>query len=120
MAVIRVDIDSHPEPVAALPDLDRVDGPVIVMIHGYKYQPGHPVHCPNPRHPGCFRKGVGRLQSRSYRPKLRSVHAIESGGRPWHLDSKHYFAHLGHQVSRARHDLLGTDFKVQAARLPRR
>ena len=47
MAVIRVDIDCHPEPVAALPDLDRVDGPVIVMIHGYKYQPGHPVHCPH-------------------------------------------------------------------------
>ncbi|QEW19332.1 hypothetical protein LA6_001515 [Marinibacterium anthonyi] len=24
-------------------------GPVIVMIHGYKYQPGHPDHCPHRR-----------------------------------------------------------------------
>lgn len=22
-------------------------GPVTVMLHGYKYQPGHPVHCPH-------------------------------------------------------------------------
>lgn len=22
-------------------------GPVTIMVHGYKYQPGHPVHCPH-------------------------------------------------------------------------
>jgi len=25
----------------------RTDGPAIVLIHGYKYQPGHPDHCPH-------------------------------------------------------------------------
>ncbi|MDJ0821292.1 MAG: alpha/beta fold hydrolase [Paracoccaceae bacterium] len=26
--------------------LDSTPGPVTLMIHGYKYQPGHPIHCP--------------------------------------------------------------------------
>lgn len=25
----------------------REDGPAIIMIHGFKYQPGHQVHCPH-------------------------------------------------------------------------
>ncbi len=26
-----------------------LDGPIIVMIHGFSYQPGHPAHCPHHR-----------------------------------------------------------------------
>ncbi len=32
---------------AALPHALVGDGPIIVMIHGYKYRPGCPVHCPH-------------------------------------------------------------------------
>lgn len=32
----------------ALADALAADtGPVTIMVHGYKYQPGHPVHCPH-------------------------------------------------------------------------
>ena len=38
--------------------LERNPGPVTVLIHGYRYQPGHPIHCPHtslnsliPKHP---------------------------------------------------------------------
>lgn len=32
----------------ALADALATDsGPVTIMVHGYKYQPGHPVHCPH-------------------------------------------------------------------------
>lgn len=27
--------------------LRRDDGPITIMVHGYKYQPGHPIHCPH-------------------------------------------------------------------------
>lgn len=27
--------------------LSRDPGPITVMLHGYKYQPGHPIHCPH-------------------------------------------------------------------------
>lgn len=27
--------------------LRRYSGPVTIMVHGYKYLPGHPVHCPH-------------------------------------------------------------------------
>ncbi|MFD1509948.1 DUF726 domain-containing protein [Lacimonas salitolerans] len=36
--------------LADMPDLDALaagDGPVVILTHGYKFQPGHPVHCPH-------------------------------------------------------------------------
>ncbi|MEO0937243.1 MAG: alpha/beta hydrolase [Pseudomonadota bacterium] len=34
-------------------------GPIIVMIHGYKYLPGHPRHCP---HVSIFKSGATHVQ----------------------------------------------------------
>ena len=35
-------------PVAdTIRDTARGTGPVILMIHGYKFEPGHPDHCPH-------------------------------------------------------------------------
>lgn len=28
-------------------ELEAETGPVTVLIHGYRYQPGHPIHCPH-------------------------------------------------------------------------
>jgi len=38
---------SHAHPHAALLRAAEGDGPIIVMIHGFKYQPGHTLHCPH-------------------------------------------------------------------------
>ena len=55
MPVIRIDAEAE-RPVLhcsnewfewALDQQDDGTGPVIVMIHGYKYQPGHSAHCPH-------------------------------------------------------------------------
>lgn len=36
------------EPACAhLGETRQIEGPAIVMIHGYKYAPGHPHHCPH-------------------------------------------------------------------------
>ncbi|MGV6848351.1 MAG: alpha/beta hydrolase [Marinibacterium sp.] len=40
------------------------NGPVIVMLHGYKYLPGHPVHCPHRR--------IFALQPNSNCPRAQS------------------------------------------------
>ena len=37
------------EALPCLHEAARGNGPVIVMIHGYKYLPGHPDHCPHRR-----------------------------------------------------------------------
>lgn len=55
MPVIRINAEGdrpmlHRSPRAAALELQRSDpgtGPAVVMIHGYKYLPGHPVHCPH-------------------------------------------------------------------------
>lgn len=55
MPVIRINATAdqphlHGTPRSLWPVLGRHAhgaGPVIVMIHGYKYQPGHAVHCPH-------------------------------------------------------------------------
>lgn len=53
MPIVRINADGPqavPAHGRALPGLESVAqgaGPVIVMIHGYKYLPGHPVHCPH-------------------------------------------------------------------------
>ena len=55
MPVVRINsVESSPQlhgtsrPVwPTLRRLGRVPGPVIVMIHGYKYEPGHARHCPH-------------------------------------------------------------------------
>lgn len=33
--------------LSALSDAAEGSGPIIVMLHGYKFLPGHPVHCPH-------------------------------------------------------------------------
>lgn len=41
-------LHNSPSPVAsALRRGGETPGPVIIMIHGYKYQPKHPLHCPH-------------------------------------------------------------------------
>ncbi|MDK3016132.1 esterase/lipase family protein [Pseudodonghicola flavimaris] len=55
MALVRINavgndpvLHNSPLPVArALARADRGDGPAMVMIHGFKYLPGHPRHCPH-------------------------------------------------------------------------
>lgn len=66
MPVIRINADGdqpalhdNPRPVAAeLAQYASETGPVIAMIHGYKYRPGDPVHCPHrtilSRHPADY------------------------------------------------------------------
>ncbi|TDK43098.1 alpha/beta hydrolase [Antarcticimicrobium luteum] len=55
MPVIRINaigetagLHTSPAPVgAALARIGPTDGPAVVMIHGFKYQPGHRQHCPH-------------------------------------------------------------------------
>lgn len=55
MPVIRINaigetarLHGSPAPVAAaLERIGPTEGPAVVMIHGYKYQPGHKQHCPH-------------------------------------------------------------------------
>ena len=55
MPVIRINaiddtprLHGSPKPVeAALARVGRTEGPAVVMIHGYKYRPGHRQHCPH-------------------------------------------------------------------------
>ncbi|MCK5502398.1 MAG: hypothetical protein KAI82_14255, partial [Tritonibacter mobilis] len=55
MAVIRINaVDEMPVLHARLRSFDdgiarlaHVPGPVVIMVHGYKYQPGNPNHCPH-------------------------------------------------------------------------
>ena len=55
MAVIRINaigeqavLHGSPRPLdQALERAGRADGPAVVMIHGYKYLPGHARHCPH-------------------------------------------------------------------------
>lgn len=55
MPVIRINaigetarLHGSPTPVgAALARIGPTEGPVVVMIHGFKYQPGHRLHCPH-------------------------------------------------------------------------
>lgn len=55
MPVIRINamgetarLHGSPTPVgAALARIGPTEGPAVVMIHGYKYQPGHRQHCPH-------------------------------------------------------------------------
>ncbi|MBE1283123.1 MAG: alpha/beta hydrolase [Rhodobacteraceae bacterium] len=55
MPMIRINAcgdapELHLSPRPVWPTLKRAsqtDGPVIIMIHGYKYLPGHSVHCPH-------------------------------------------------------------------------
>ncbi len=55
MPVIRVNADGekptlHCGTNRIVTELDRKDrgtGPVIILIHGYKFQPHHPIHCPH-------------------------------------------------------------------------
>lgn len=55
MPVIRInangsDLGLHDSPQPALSLLRSVargPGPVVVMTHGYRFRPGHPVHCPH-------------------------------------------------------------------------
>ena len=42
------DLHDRPGPLGQyLPDLLAGDGPVILMLHGYKYAPGHARECPH-------------------------------------------------------------------------
>lgn len=55
MPLIRINARGHDpvlhgEGLCALPwvaEAAQGRGPVILMLHGYKFQPGHPVHCPH-------------------------------------------------------------------------
>lgn len=55
MPIIRLNADdtnyrlhgSTQSPMAALSRLALGKGPVIVMIHGFSFEPGHPLHCPH-------------------------------------------------------------------------
>lgn len=55
MPVIRINakgetarLHGSPAPVeAALARIGPTEGPAVVMIHGFKYQPGHQQHCPH-------------------------------------------------------------------------
>lgn len=55
MPMIRINADGNrlvPGRRGGLPDFRAAaqgKGPVIVMVHGYKYLPGHPDHCPHRR-----------------------------------------------------------------------
>lgn len=48
MTLLR--INANMDGLAPLPDLASLatgSGPVLILTHGYKFQPGHPVHCPH-------------------------------------------------------------------------
>lgn len=55
MPMIRINAEADqpilhnsPRPIwSTLRRANRSDGPVVVMIHGYKYLPGHQKHCPH-------------------------------------------------------------------------
>jgi len=55
MPIVRINAEGtapqlhrHRSPASEhLRRIGATPGPVIVMIHGYKYQPHHPVHCPH-------------------------------------------------------------------------
>ncbi|MFD3191344.1 alpha/beta hydrolase [Sedimentitalea sp. HM32M-2] len=55
MAIIRVNATgencclhgSEQDLAACLRQYASAPGPAVIMIHGYSYQPGHPVHCPH-------------------------------------------------------------------------
>jgi pimeloyl-ACP methyl ester carboxylesterase len=55
MPVIRINAKAdiailHNSPRSVKTELDRIEtgnGPVIIMIHGYKFSPGHARHCPH-------------------------------------------------------------------------
>jgi len=78
MPVIRVNqrdegLELHRSPAPALAALRRAaqggDGPVIVMVHGFKFRPGDSGHCPHehifaPRDVGCWK---GRSWPRALR-----------------------------------------------------
>lgn len=74
MPVIRINANGdtprlHRSPAPAhrlLEQTRHVPGPVIIMTHGYKYMPGHPLCCP---HAGIFATGAtGLAESRSRWP----------------------------------------------------
>ncbi|ASP22800.1 hypothetical protein ANTHELSMS3_04196 [Antarctobacter heliothermus] len=43
----RLHGDDVPLQPALAAALAADSGPVTIMVHGYKYQPGHPIHCPH-------------------------------------------------------------------------
>ncbi|MBB95246.1 MAG: hypothetical protein CML68_11700 [Rhodobacteraceae bacterium] len=67
----------------------RGRGPIIVMIHGYKYQPGHPQHCPHRKilslHPNS---SCVRAQSWPRRLGFGTGHAAEGLGVAFGWDAR--------------------------------
>ena len=65
MPLLNITADSPVTQMAAggpvLPALRQAlatdPGPVTIMVHGFRYQPGHPVHCP---HETLFSLGADR------------------------------------------------------------
>ena len=87
MPILRITITGnaarlHRERRPLMPVLNRAlradQGPVTIMVHGFKYHPGHPVHCPHGPIPA-------RPTKRAYRsvvnwPARLGMHGQPGGG----------------------------------------
>jgi hypothetical protein len=108
MALIRINawgaqVREHGTEAAAdvaLAPLLRRDAPVIVMVHGFRYAPGRPGHCP---HDHIFRAQGGGLAGTPSWPEALGIHATGASGLAfgWQARGSIWQAHAGAEVAGA-------------------
>ncbi len=108
MALIRMnawgaaarDHDTGASPAEALAPVLKRDAPIIVMVHGFRYAPGRPAHCP---HAHIFRAPDDTAQATPSWPAALGIHGGQGGASGlafgWQARGSIWQAHAGAEVA---------------------